>query len=293
MPSTETTVRARDAQLCAEAFGSPADPAMLLLQGGAAAMDFWEREFCARLVEAGRFVIRYDNRDTGRSTSYPPGEPGYTGTDLTDDALAVLDAFDVGAAHLVGLSMGAGIAQDIALDHPERVRSLTIIASTAVGALPDGLELPPMTDEMAAVFAEESPDPDWGDREAVLDWAVDAFRPFAGSGPFEEAELRAVAGQLLDRLPRPEVLASGNNHFQVDPGPGPKRTLGELDVPALVIHGAEDPLFPLPHGEALARLIPGAELLVLDRTGHELPRRSWDRVIPAVVALTVRAEGGA
>lgn len=84
--TSETTVRARGAELCAEAFGRPSHPTLLLIQGAASAMDFWEDEFCARLVEAGRFVIRYDHRDTGRSTSYPPGEPGYTGRDLTDDA---------------------------------------------------------------------------------------------------------------------------------------------------------------------------------------------------------------
>lgn len=95
-----------------------------------------------------------------------------------------------------------------------------------------------------------------------------------------------MAGRLPDRLPRPEVLASGANHFQVDPGPEPTRALGELDVPTLVVHGAKDPLFPLAHGEALARLIPGADLVVLDQTGHELPRRAWDVVIPAIVAHT-------
>ena len=278
-----------------QSFGDPADPALLLIHGMAAAMDWWEDDFCRRLVGGGHFVIRYDHRDTGQSTCSPPGAPDYTGRDLADDGLAVLDTLGVTSAHVVGQSMGGALAQVIALDHPDRVRSLTLIATSPVGRLPEGTELPPMSDELAATFAAEAEAPavsdpsdpsdpfDPADRDAEVDRLVDSFRPYAGSRPSDEAGLRAVAERVVDRS---RSLASGGNHALVDGGAEPTRALGELTVPTLVVHGTEDPLFPLPHGEALARLIPGAQLLVLDRTGHELPRSTWDTVLPALLAHT-------
>lgn len=304
MSPFETTARARDAELCTQAFGDPTDPAILLIQGGAASMDWWEDDFCRRLAggdrDGGRFVVRYDHRDTGRSTSYPPGEPGYTGDDLAADALAVLDAVGVVSAHLVGLSMGGALAQVIALDHPERVLSLTLIATSPVGPLPEGTKLPPMSEELAAHFSGEGDDAEaeaepgaegeasTSSPEAAVAALVDSFRPYAGSGPFEEDALRAVAERVVARS---RSLASAGNHFVAPPGAEPARTLGELAVPALIVHGTEDPMFPLPHGATLARLIPGARLLALDGTGHELPRRTWDRVVPAILAHTAPRPG--
>ena len=283
MEPSETVAHARGAELCVQTFGARDDPAILLIQGGAGAMDWWEDDFCRRLAAGPRFVVRYDHRDTGQSTTYPPGAPGYTGRDLADDVLAVLDALRLPSAHLVGLSMGGAIAQVVALDHPDRVRSLTVIATSPVGPVPDGTELPPMTDELAATFAAGDPDPEWSDRAAVVEYLVDSFRPYAGSGPFDEAGLRDVAERVVDRS---RNVASGSNHFVAEPGAEPTRVLGDLAAPTLVVHGAEDPLFPLAHGRALARLVPGAELLVLDHMGHELPRSTWDTVVPAVLAHT-------
>lgn len=282
MEPSETFAPAREAQLCVQAFGDPADPPVLLIQGTTAAMDWWEDDFCRRLAAGPRFVVRYDHRDTGRSTTYPPGKPGYTGRDLTEDVVAVLDAVGVGSVHLVGLSMGGGIAQEVALESPDRVRSLTLISTTAVGPSAEGLDLPPMRDELAAVFAAEQ-EPDWSDRATAVDALVDSFRPYAGSLPFDEAELRATAERVVDRS---TSLASANNHVVVDSGDETTGKLEDLAVPTLVIHGTEDPLFPLPHGAALARLIPGARLLTIDRMGHELPRATWDTVVPAILAHT-------
>jgi pimeloyl-ACP methyl ester carboxylesterase len=275
MEPVEMFARARGAELCVQTFGDPADPPVLLIHGGAAAMDWWEDDFCRTIAEGGFRVVRYDHRDTGRSTTSPPGAPDYTGQDLADDVLAVLDAVGAERAHLVGQSMGGALAQDVALDHPERVRSLALLTTSPVGRLPEGLELPPMTDELRAAFAAGGS----GTGDPVED-LVDSFRPYAGSGPFDEDGLRAVAERVVARS---YDVASGNNHFQVEHGAGPARTLGQLSVPTLVVHGAEDPLFPLPHGEALARLIPGARLVVLEQTGHELPRRTWDVVLPALL----------
>jgi pimeloyl-ACP methyl ester carboxylesterase len=280
---TQTFAPTRDAELCVQSFGDPADPAVLLIHGAAAAMEYWEDDFCRRIAGAGRFVIRYDNRDTGESTTYPPGEPGYTGRDLVDDALAVLDALGVDRAHVVGLSMGGDLAQTLALDHPDRLRTVTLIATSPNGPRPGGPELPGMSDELAALFAGggEAPDPAAG----VVDRMVDDFRPYAGSGPFDEEALRDAAERIAARS---KDLASAGNHFLADPGPESTRALTELDVPTLVIHGTDDPLFPLPHGEELARLIPGAELLVVDRMGHELPHHAWPTAIPAILAHTAR-----
>ena len=115
---TERMIEANRVELCTEPFGDSTDPAILLLQGVGASMLWWEDGFCCLLADAGRFVIRYDHRDTGRSVTYEPGRPGYTGTDLVADAVGVLDGYDMPAAHVVGVSAGGAFAQLLALDFP-------------------------------------------------------------------------------------------------------------------------------------------------------------------------------
>jgi pimeloyl-ACP methyl ester carboxylesterase len=273
------------AELCVDTIGDPAQPAVLLIMGAAGSMDRWERPFCERLAAAGRFVIRYDNRDTGGSTSYPPGEPGYTSDDLVADALGILDRLGVERAHLAGLSMGGAIAQRIAVEHPERVLSLTLMSTSPAGA--DGPEhgrLPPMSDELRAVFSQDGPpEPDWSDRDAAIAFLLEDERPYTGSRGIDEPSLRALLGRVYDRS---TSIQSGNNHFLLQGTEMARARLAEISVPALVIHGADDPLFPPAHGEALAREIPGARLLIIDGLGHELPRWAWDEVLPALIALT-------
>ena len=127
---TERIVETNGVELCTEPFGDPADPAILLIMGSGASMLWWEERFCRELAERGRFVIRYDHRDTGRSVTYEPGNPGYTGADMVADAAGVLDAYGIPAAHVAGVSAGGGIAQLLALDFPERVRSLVLISTS-------------------------------------------------------------------------------------------------------------------------------------------------------------------
>lgn len=258
-------------------FGSPKDPAVLLIAGSGSSMDWWEPEFCQSL--AGRFVIRYDHRDTGEAPSYPPGQPGYTGNELITDALAVLDEVGVAKAHVVGISMGGALAQVLALDHPTRVHSLTAIATSAG---PGDADLPRMTPELAATF-EKMSEPDWTDDAAVVSYLVELQRALAAK-PFDEAETRAIATIAVGRTKNNES-SQKNHHATDDSGPWRHR-LPEITVPTLVLHGDEDPLFPLPHGEALAREIPGARLAVLPRTGHEFPRRNYPLVVKEILALT-------
>ena len=126
----ERMVEANGVELCAEAFGDPADPPVLLVMGSGGSMLWWDEGFCRLLADGGRFVIRYDHRDTGRSVTYEPGSPGYTGADLVSDAAGVLDAHGIPAAHVVGVSMGGALAQLLALDFPGHVRSLVLISTT-------------------------------------------------------------------------------------------------------------------------------------------------------------------
>ena len=250
-------------------------------------MDWWEDEFCERLMAGSRFVVRYDHRDTGRSVSYEPGAAPYSLRDLAEDAVGLLDAFGLEGAHLVGMSMGGWIGQLVSLDHPDRVASLTLI-STSPTAGPSDPDLPEMSEELQAIFAEEASEPDWSDRAAVIDSIVEGERQFAGSRPFDEATIREIAARAFDRTTN---LVSGiANHASIDSGDRWRERLGEGSVPTLVIHGTEDPMYPYGNAVALAKEIPGAQLLALERVGHEMPHRDlWDVVVPAILRHTASA----
>jgi pimeloyl-ACP methyl ester carboxylesterase len=277
--SNERIVRANEVDLCAQTFGNPADHAMLLIHGAAASMLAWEEEFCERLAAGSRFVIRYDHRDTGRSVSYEPGAPPYTLRDLVADAVGLLDAFGLESAHLVGRSMGGGIAMLAALDYPDRVASLTLI-----GTSPGGSDLPPMSEEFLA-YISGAGSPDWSDREAVIDHVIGMLRVFSGgSGHLDEVAMRDLVGRDVDRTVN--IASSQINHFVIDVGEPFRDRLGEISALTLVVHGAEDPVFPLGHALALEKEIPGARLLVLEQTGHELPPAVWDVVVPAILRHT-------
>jgi pimeloyl-ACP methyl ester carboxylesterase len=235
-----------------------------------------------RRARAG--VVRHDNRDTGRSTSYPPGAPGYGGAELIADAIAVLDALGIERAHLVGISSGGGIAQAIALEHPSRVASLTLISTSPVDPTIGGL--PGIAPGLRDAIAHEVMDVDWADREAVIDLIVRRNRPYAGPGNFDEARTRVIARRAWDRSD--DIRSSLTNHDLLDHGePTDARLAALAGLPTLVVHGTADPLLPPAHGRALASAIPGAELMELEGVGHQLPPpHTWDALIEAVIGLT-------
>ena len=269
--------------LCVETYGDPADPAVLLIAGGGQSMVWWEEEFCTRLAAGGRHVVRYDHRDTGRSTSSPAGRPGYTASDLATDPLRITKHLGVERAHLVGMSMGGGIAQYLAVEHADRVASLVLVGTSPAG--PGGPELPPMSPELAATFTDPDPEPDWADRDAVVDHRVAVERPYAGAMGFDEPRVRRLAALEVDRTT--DMAASLTNHFVLDGG-WSGRPAG-IVAPTLVLHGTTDPLFPLAHGEALAREIPGARLVALPGVGHEIPPPPvWDLAVGEILDQTAR-----
>ena len=278
-PVTEM-LRVGSVELCAQAFGERGDPAILLIGGSSSSMDWWETDFCTQLAAGGRFVVRYDLRDTGQSVHYPPGEPDYGSAQLVADAVGVLDAYGIGSACLMGISMGGAMAQLVALDHPDRVGSLVLVSTMA----PGGPSVP-MDERLRAHF------------EAGRRWTgptrtrwsrqqVEHARALASTSvPFDEAGTRALIEHALGRTA--DVRASLTNHNVVrdDRKPWFSR-LGEIRVPTLVVHGEQDPLFPLPLAEAMVAEIPGATLLVEPGVGHEFVRRSWPIVIPAVLRVS-------
>lgn len=263
-------------EIVSESFGNPADPAILLIMGAMASMLWWPKAFCRQLAERGRFVIRYDNRDTGLSTKYTPGEPPYAFEDMVDDAIRVLDDHDIRKAHVVGMSMGGMIAQIVALKYPMRVGALTVISSSPLGIDTSGL---PGTSQAYKEHSAEGADVDWSNRDQVLDFMVKDARAIASSlHPFDEGRTRAAIEEDYDRS---GGLGSASNHFLLKGG-GPERRIKDLTVPLLVIHGTADPIFPIEHGEALSKAVPGARLVRIQGGGHELHRNDWPQIIEAI-----------
>ena len=280
---TERMIAAGGVEICTETFGEPNDPAVLLIMGAMASMLWWPAEFCERLAKGGRFVLRYDNRDTGRSTGNEPGKAAYGLDDLALDAVAVLDGYDIERAHLVGMSLGGGIAQLVALEYPERVATVTAISTTKVGASDASLPEPDAGYmEHAAAFE----DLDWSDTEALRELIVRDARHLAGSShPFDEAAARELVTRDLARAKNPQSLM---NHGMLSGGRADQDRLGEIDAPFLVIHGSADPIFPHPHGVALAHAVGEAPLVTLEGGGHEINEGDWGQVLAAILDHTTR-----
>jgi len=255
-----------DVSLATQTFGRQGDPALLMIMGATASMLGWPNDLCEALAQHGLFVIRFDHRDTGESTTIPPGRVGYAVEDLAADAMAILDDYGITEAHLLGMSLGGYIGQMIALDHPERIISLTLIASEPLGW--DGEPLPNITPAFLEHFADLQ-GLDWSDRDAVTDFLMTSERLSAGSGyPFDEEAVRARVSQVLDRTQSP---ASMFNHAMITVRQDWTGRFREISVPVLVFHGEEDPILPVANGRALSEGRGGAHYIELAGVGHELP----------------------
>jgi pimeloyl-ACP methyl ester carboxylesterase len=279
-----------------DTFGTPTDAALLLVMGLGGQMTAWEDGFCQLLAAHGRYVIRFDNRDVGLSTWLDdapvdiaavmmaalsggplPAVP-YTLSDMSDDAFGVLDALGIDRAHVVGASMGGMIVQTMAIEHPERVRTMTSIMSStgeeAYGAA---------TAEAMELLAAPPPE----DRAEFIEGSVRASKVVASPRYYDEARSRRRAAESYDRSFHPvgtsrqlaAVMASGSR----------ADGLRALDVPTLVIHGRADPLIQLSGAERTAELVPGANLLVCNDMGHDLPEPLWPLITDVIASHTAHA----
>ncbi len=268
-----------------EVMGDPAAQPLLLIGGLGSQLIGWEDGFCHELVDRGFFVMRYDNRDAGLSTKVESAGPAdivaaYTGTpdpaytldDLAADAVGVLDALGVPAAHVVGSSMGGFIAQLVAINHPRRVLSLTSIMSG-----PGGEDTVPPTPEAAEVLIKAP----GRTREERIATAVEGRRLLAGPGnPFDLEKETRRAERLEDRSHYP--AGYGRQLVAIIAAKSRIPQLRELRVPTLVVHGIDDTLVPLENGRLVAAAVPGARLIVLEGMGHNVPDRYWPLVADAI-----------
>jgi pimeloyl-ACP methyl ester carboxylesterase len=285
----EKLAEANGLALCYQTFGRRGDDPLVMVMGLGAQMTWWEDDLCNALAERGFFVVRFDNRDIGKSThisALPPDlgrvmaglEPlkaPYTLEDMARDTVGLMDAIGIEKAHIVGASMGGMIAQIMAIRFPERVKTLTsIMSTTGEPGLP-----PPQPAVMAAMMA-----PPPLTVSAFIETNVRVARLLRTyTDAAEEATDRARAVRAAARGLNPSggvrqvaaIMASGSR----------KEALAGVTAPTLVIHGADDPLVPVEGGRATARAIPGAKLLVLDRMGHTLPRAVWPAIVEAIVEL--------
>lgn len=291
----ERMVRVNGIELRAQAFGDPSHPALLLICGATSSMKRWPDEFCARLADAGRFVIRYDNRDTGRSSVFPVGAPGYSIRDMADDAVGVLDAYGVERAHVAGWSMGGMITQNVAIYHPGRIRSAFLfgstpdgsaVASAASGVGKDNGTLstpPPQVLDLFAFLARV----DWTDQAQAIDAWMREDEVLLGPGDTPAPDLDRPNVTIIVREAR-DILAHRKNHGVVVATSYWRDRLKDIRTPTLVMHGTHDYCLPLDHARAMANEIPGAKLIVIEGMGHILSPNSryWQVFADALIAHT-------
>jgi pimeloyl-ACP methyl ester carboxylesterase len=276
-----------------ETFGDRSSAPLLLIAGLGSQLISWDVELCAALADRGFFLIRYDNRDAGLSTRMeaagPPDmaaavsgnpKPAYQLDDLADDAVGLLDALDIPAAHIVGASMGGYIAQLVAINHPEHTLSLTSIISGP--AVAEGVPAKP---EGVATLVVPPP----ATREERIEQSMWIRRVLIGpADPYDEASERRRAERNIDRAYYPvgterqfvSVLAA---HHRLE-------ALRQLHVPALVIHGVDDILIPVENGRLVAAAVPGARLIEIEGMGHDLPKRAWPVVLDAIAEVARKAD---
>ena len=290
-------VAANGIQIEYETFGNPSGRPLLLIIGLNAQMIYWDDALCRDLANRGHYVIRFDNRDAGLSTKFDgagvpniveiigkilKGEeikPPYTLEDMADDGVSLLDALGIPQAHICGMSMGGMIAQTIAIRHPSRVLSLISIYSTTGNP-----ELPQPKPEILGILIAPPP----SKKEAYIEHNLKLFKLIAGPGfGVDEAWTRKIMAESYDRSFCPQGLARQLVAILTQKDRRP--ALGSLKVPALVVHGTDDPLVPVEAGKDTAKAISGAQLMLIEGMGHDLPHGgAWPRIIEAIAVHTLK-----
>lgn len=252
-------------ELHCESFGNDMDPAILMIMGATASMLWWPDAMCESLAEEGYFVIRYDQRDTGQSTTNEYGVINYDLMQLSDDVLAILASYEADHAHLMGMSLGGLIAQITALRAPQIIDSLILIGSEPLGGTTEPL---PTMDESFLEHLDGLADLDWKDEDAVREFLLGVAHLTASpNGPFDEA---GVLERINAEMARTSNMQSAFNHAMLSGELSNSFMLSDITQPILIIHGEDDTIVPIENGEVIYELAQDAELLIMEGTGHEL-----------------------
>ncbi len=274
------TVRAGEVALRVDGFGEPGDPVMVLIMGMGFQLVHWPEGFCRRLAGEGFRVVRFDNRDAGRSTHLPGRR--YTLEDMADDTVGLLDALAVDSAHVVGASLGGMIAQVTAIRHPARVRSLASLMSTT-GRRGRGRTSPIVLRHLLARPPRT--------QEQAIERRVRVFSAVGSRGFSQDLdELRRVTALAMARDPDARA-GRRRQHRAVRDAGDRTAALGRVAVPTVVIHGTADRMCAPSGGRATAAAVPGARLVLVDGLGHDLPPGAWPRLVEAIADNARRGEG--
>lgn len=278
----ELYVQRPGAELLTQAVGDAVKGTIVLAMGATASMVWWPDAFLEALADAGYKVIRFDHRDTGRSTLSLPGALPYDVGDLAEDVVAIIDAYDVQSAHLVGMSLGGLVAQMVALKHPARVKTLTLFAAEPLGHDYDGQGMPAEMMEHFGGIATL----DWSDRAAVTAFLLRIAELSAAPGrPFDRQAALDRIGRELDHTQR---IQNAFNHAMLKGDIDPGMTIENISQPTLVVHGDADPLISVSAAKKTASLLKQARLLVLEDVGHEFTPAE----IPGISKAIIEFVGG-
>lgn len=262
--------------ICTESFGNKNNPAILLVAGATVSLLFWDEAFCRRLASKGFYVVRYDNRDVGKSTNYEPGTTPYDIVDLTDDAITILNEYQIKKAHFVGMSLGGLIAQIAVLKHPDRVQSLTLFSSGPWG---DSDPAIPEMDKRILDFQSKAETVNWRDENAVVEYMLEGASLISGKKSFDKNRSEKL---IREEFRRTNSYISMFNHAGLQGGEDYYNRLNEINHPTLIIHGTEDQIWHFGHTKVMLEKIKDSKLIELEGTGHELHFEDWDTIIDSI-----------
>ncbi len=272
----ERIITVNDVELCTESFGTKDSPAILLIAGATVSMLYWDEEFCHRLADKGFFVIRYDNRDVGKSTFYEPGTTPYNIVDLTNDAISILDGYNIDKAHLAGISLGGLISQIAAIKYPERVHTLTLLSTGPWG---DSDPTIPEMDTRILELHGKAENIDWENEDSVVGYMVELFALMSGR---KEYDKRKIEKYVRAEFNRANNYISMFNHAAIQGGEAYWNRLNKINQPTLIIHGTDDKIWHYKNADVLLEKINGSERITLESTGHELHFEDWETIINGI-----------
>lgn len=272
----EKVIKTNGIELYTESFGDEKNPAILLIAGATVSMLYWDAEFCQQLSEKGFFVIRYDNRDVGKSTTYEPGSTPYDIVDLTNDAISILDGYKIDKAHFMGISLGGLISQIASIKYPDRVKSLILMSTGPWG---DSDPTIPEMDKHILDFHGKAATVNWTNEDSVVSYMIEGFALMSGRKEFDRPRSEKYIRAEFNRA---NNYISMFNHATLQGGEDYWNRLSEIKQPTLIIHGTDDKIWHFKNAAVLLERIKGSKLITLEGTGHELHFDDWVTIIDGI-----------